>query len=66
MKDKLVKNGRKKGYYRLRAVALSFGIFSFSLLCLSLPVLITYTSEAKAENQTSQIEEPHSIESESK
>jgi len=60
MKDKIVKTGHKKAYYRLRRfgkVSLFFALFAAAL---ATPVLITYSMNAEvtvAEN-TSPQEEP--------
>ena len=66
MKDKLVKTGHKKAYYRFR----SFGIALLALLGIglasSLPVLVTYSvcENAALAKEAEQKEEDASVEEE--
>lgn len=58
MKDKLIKTGHKKGYYRLKA-ALTVGLFSLAAFVVSaVPVGIGLKiAEAEAKEETTEIQE---------
>ena len=59
MKDKLVKNGKRKPYYRFIGAVKGLGFSLLAILALASPVVIAFevaANEAAAE-QTSQVEE---------
>ena len=61
MKDKLVKTGHKKAYYRFIGALRGFGFSILGLLALAAPVLIAMeisAQEAKAEETVHVSEEP--------
>ena len=64
MKDKLVKNGKRKPYYRFIAAVKGLGFSLLAVLVLASPVLIALdvaTHEARAE-ETTHVESSQSIE----
>ena len=61
MKDKLIKTGHKKAFYRLRATGLAFLLILGTIALLSLPVIVTYTatSSVAAKGQPSSSTSSH-------
>ena len=60
MKDKLVKTGHKKAYYRFRFLAFSLLTLTALSFGASLPVVLTYqasVSATLAANQTEEVED---------
>lgn len=70
MKDKLVKTGHKKAYYRLRAFGLSLAALFGIGLSASLPIFVTYevsvsqtlAKEAEQKQEESETTEETSVE----
>ena len=61
MKDKLIKTGHKKAFYRLRTTGLAFLFILGTIALLSLPVIVTYTatSSVAAKGQPSSSTSSH-------